>query len=366
MLVTTTSYHQVMPSFLDFVFSFGAQHHAKDFSFTGFRQDTRLSNVEKSPPIASLGRSGRAIQLCYNLRSVEASPDQEHWPWSIRSTATHHAFDLETGLASWLMVKGEGGASMKDRIITETSSRNANALNRFGDRCQAFSSALSTHLLLGDWSVENWRWYINYMEEEVQAITRKTLSVKVTRQQTEPKPQVMFTRAVTGVLVPPKKTSTSKSATAKQQPIIPLTTIQPQPGQGPPGPPGPPPSMSMIPKTASFDPSMHDEEFSFEDLRRIERIEEHANEALLVMTLNSSVLSALSQHYSFVTESADCPQDLKTACMVDLRRFKDRLSDIFAENQAQKARMETLLRLLADRKALVRSLKVVMQEFRLI
>ena len=357
MLVTTTSYHQVMPPFLDFVFSFGAQHHAKDFSFTGFRHDTRLSNVEKSPSIANLGRSGRAIQLCYNLRSVEPSPDQEHWPWSIRSTATHHAFDLETGLTSWFMVKGEGGASIKDRIITETSSQPASALNRFGDRCQAFSSALSTHLLLSDWSIENWRWYINYMEEEVQAITRKTLSVKVTRPQAEPKPQVMFTRTITGVLVPPKKTPTSKSVTTRQQSGIPLTKIiQSQPKQdprGPPGPPGPPPSTSSIPKVANFDPSLPDQEFSFEDLRKIERIEEHANEALLVMTLNSSVLSALSQHYSFVTESTDSPQLLKTACMIDLRRFRDRLFDISTEIQTQKARMETLLRLLADRKALV-------------
>ena len=343
-----------MPSFLDFVFSFGAQHHAKDFSFTGFRHDTRLSNGEKSPPIANLGRSGRAIQLCYNLRSVEASPDQEHWPWSIRSTATHHAFDLETGLTNWFMVKGEGGASMKDRIITETSSQPANALNRFGDRCQAFSSALSTHLLLGDWSVENWRWYINYMEEEVQAITRKTLSVKVTRPQAETRPQVPYTRTITGVLVQPQKHSTSKSFTAKQQPSIPLANlVQTQPNQGPPGPPGPPPSLSTVPKMTNFDPSRPDQEFSFEDLRKIERIEEHANEALLVMTLNSSVLSALSQHYSFVTESAECPQDLKTACMIDVRRFKDRLSDISTEIQIQKARMETLLRLLADRKALV-------------
>ena len=352
MLVTTTSYHQVMPSFLDFVFSFGAQHHAKDFSFTGFRHDTRLSNVEKSAPIASLGRSGRAVQLCYNLRSVEASPDQEYWPWSIRSTATHHAFDLETGLTNWFIVKGEGGASMKDRIVTETSSQDANALNRFGDRCQSFSSALSTHLLLGDWSVENWRWYINYMEEEVQALTRKTLSVTVSRPPAEPKSQVAYTRLVTGALAPLKKTSIPKSATAQQQPFISLSeNIQSQaPKQGPPGPPGPPPSMLTIPK------SRHDKEFSFEDLRRIERIEEHANEALLVMTLNSSVLSALSQHYSFIAESADCPQDLRSACVINLRRFKDRLSDISAETQTQKARMETLLRLLADRKALVMTL----------
>ena len=355
--MTVTSYHQIMPSFLDFLFSFGAQHHAKDFFFAGFRHDTRLSSPERSDPIPALGRSGQMIRLCYSLRSVEASRDQESWPWSIRGNATHHSFDMETGRTSWLMVKGEGGASMKDRIITETSSQSGKMLNRFGSRSQTFSSALSTHILLCNWSAENWRWYINYMEEEVQAITRKTLSMTVAKPQTEPIPKLLFTRTVTGVLVPPKKASTSKSLNTKAQSAIPLTQINPNAsnaGQpGPPGPPGPPPTLSTVSKPVSFDPFQYDSEFSFEDLRRIEYIEEHANEALLVITLNNKVLTALAQHYSHVIESAHCPHDLKIDSMLDCKRFIDRISDISGEMQAQKARVETLLRLLADRKALV-------------
>ena len=362
MLVTLTSYHQIMPKFLDFVFSFGAQHHAQDFFFTGFHHDTRLSDCEKLAAIPALGRSGQILQLCYSLRSVEASPGQEKWPWSIRGTATHHAFDLQTGRSSWLMVKGEGGASMKERIITETSSQNGNMLNKFGNRNQAFSSAMSTHLLLCNWSVENWRWYINYMEEEVQAITRKTLSVTVAKPQSGPKPKIVLTRTVTGVLIAPKKTSTLKSPLTKGQSAIPLAQIASAspsqsasgpPGQpGPPGPPGPPP-MSTVCKSTNSDPLQNDSEFSFEDLRRIEYIEEHANEALLVMTLNDRIVSSLVQHYSSVIDSTHCPNDLKTECATDLSQFKNRISDISAEIQTQKARMETLLRLLADRKALV-------------
>ena len=353
MLVTTTSYHQVMPSFLDFLFSFGAQHHAKDFFFTGFHHDTRLSDLEKHAAIPALGRSGQILQLCYSLRSVEASPDQEKWPWSIRGTATHHAFDLDTGRSSWLIVKGEGGASMKERIITETSSQNGNMLNNFGTPSQAFSSAMSTHLLLCNWSIENWRWYINYMEEEVQAITRKTLSVTVAKPQTEPRPKLLFTRTVTGVLEPPKKTSTSKSLATKSQSAIPLTQVGAMSRiQGPPGPPGPPP-LSMVSSPIHLNPLQHETEFSFEDLRRIEYIEEHANEALLVLTLNSKILSSLVQHYTSVIESTSCPKDLKTGCVTTFGRFVSRISDISAELQTQKVRVETLLRLLADRKALV-------------
>ena len=43
----------------------------------------------------------------------------------------------------------------------------------------------------------------------------------------------------------------------------------------------------------------------------IEYSEEHANEALLVITLDSKVLAGLAQHYSSVIESLHCPSDLQ-------------------------------------------------------
>ena len=356
------SYHQIMPSFLDFVFSFGKQRHAKDFHFVGFRHDTRLSGPEKGIAIPALGRSGRILQLCYSLRSVEASPVQENWPWSIRGTATHHSFDFETGRASWVIVKGEGGASMKERIMTETSNHGGQMPYKFGSRDQAFASSMSTHLLLCNWSAENWRWYINYMEEQVQAITRKTLSVKVAKPPQEAKPQFHFTRAQTGVLVPLNKTMTSKALTAQmqRQTAPPAKKAGGPPMQGPPGPtglaanPGPPPRLSTSHRGASSEPPPADGEFSFDDLRKIEYIEEHVNGALLVITLNCSILHALVEHYTAVMASVSCPHDLKTKCASQFRRFASRILHICTEMQMQKARLETLLRLLTDRKALVR------------
>lgn len=349
-----------MPSFLDFVFSFGAQHHAKDFHFTGFRQDSRLSEPEKGIDLPALGRSGRNLRLCYSLRSVEASPGQEKWPWSIRGLASHHAFDFETGRASWLLVKGEGGASMKERIMKETSPPNGGMLDNFASRDRAFSSSMSSHLLLCQWSAENWRWYINYMEEQVQAITRKTLSVKVAKLSPEPRTHPQFIRMDTGALVSSKITPTSKSLTAQGQQSIPLTKLATAPPtQGPPSPPGlagtfePPPRLSEQLPAMNYNPFHPDNEFSFEDLKRIEYIEEHANEALLVITLNCKILSALVQHYTFVMESTSCPHDLRTECATDFRRFVTRILHISAEIETQEARVKTLLRLLTDRKALV-------------
>lgn len=360
MFLTMGSYHQIMPSFLDFVFSFGTQRHAKDFHYAGFRHDTRLSGPERRIAIPALGRSGRILQLCYSLRSVETSPDQEKWPWSIRGTATHHTFDFETGRTTWMIVKGEGGVSMKERIKTETDPKNGNTPHKFGSRDQAFSSSMSTHLLLCNWSAENWRWYINYMEEQVQAITRKTLSVTVAKPPQEPPPPLLWTRTQTGHLSP-KKPPTSKSLTAPRQQATtpsPKTAAGP-PAQGPPGPPGspgrpgPPPRLATSPQATNHDPFQPSSEFSFDDLRRIEYIEEQANDALLVITLNCSILQALMEHYATVMASAACPHDLKSKCAIDFNRFVSRILHIAAEMQMQKARMETLLRLLADRKALL-------------
>lgn len=192
------------------------------------------------------------------------------------------------------------------------------------------------------------------MEQEVQAISRKTLSVNVTRPQTEPRPKLLFTRTPAGVLVPPKKKSTSKSL-SKTKTVAPLANVtSSSPAQGPPGPPGPPPPLSSIPFSTNLDPFQPDSEFSFEDLRRIEFIQEHANEALLVNTLNGSIISALAQHYTSIMESASCPHHIKTKCAIDFAKFVERISDISAEILIQKARVETLLRLLADRRDLVR------------
>lgn len=351
MLVTMASYHQIMAPFLDFLFSFGKQHHAKDFFFTGFHHDTRLSDFERSATISALGRSGCAIQLCYSLRSVEASPSQENWPWSVRGTATHHTFDLETGRANWLMVKGRGGTSMKERIVTETSLQTGLTSNKYDSNSQRFGSTLSTHLLLCNWSAENWRWYINYMEEEVQATTLPTLSVTVSKPQTESSSNPTFTRKATGLLT---KAPTHKSVPTKPQSAIAMVPIPAKPtSPGPPGTQGGPPSLSTVAKAPNFGPSKAGSKFSFDDLQKIEYIEEKANQANLVITLNEKVIKALVKHYDSVMESSHFPDVIRQECSSEYRRFSERILDICTDVQSQKARVETLLRLLADRKTLV-------------
>lgn len=69
MLMLLFSYHQVMPTFLDFLFPFGRQEFAQNFYFSGFRSQCRLSDNQGSLSVPQLGRSGQSYELCYNLKS---------------------------------------------------------------------------------------------------------------------------------------------------------------------------------------------------------------------------------------------------------------------------------------------------------
>ncbi|KAH7063886.1 hypothetical protein BKA63DRAFT_428591 [Paraphoma chrysanthemicola] len=166
----------VIPSFLDFLFPFGKQVYARDAHFSGLREDSRFDKRSDSNGVVDLGRSGFDIRLCYNLRSVERSTGQPGRQWSIRQTAVYHEFDFETGRALWIFVKGN--QLIKARL-KEASSLSSST--NFGTRIEAFVASLAPHLLMCDWAGENWRWYINDLEDELQKLTRDVLSAQIDR-----------------------------------------------------------------------------------------------------------------------------------------------------------------------------------------
>ena len=67
--------------------------------------------------IPELVRSGRNIRICDSLKSVkhiENSDNKLDLPWLVRQTALYHSFDIDTGKASWMAIKGI--QLIKDRI----------------------------------------------------------------------------------------------------------------------------------------------------------------------------------------------------------------------------------------------------------
>jgi hypothetical protein len=161
------SYHQVMPSFLDFVFPFGKQVYPQDVHFSGLREDSCFDLQTRGAALSGLGRSGNGIQMCYNLRSVEPTNDQSSLlQWSIRQAAVCHHFDTETATTLWIIVKANKLIKNRFGEAAQESSR-----PRPSTLADSFNATLTSHLLICDWSGENWRWYINDLEEKFQNLT---------------------------------------------------------------------------------------------------------------------------------------------------------------------------------------------------
>ena len=90
------------------------------------------------------------------------------------------------------------------------------------------------------------------------------------------------------------------------------------------------------------------------NLQRIQYIEEKANEALLAVKTNINVLMELKDYYNSVMQSEDCPQDLRQHSKASYARFGTRVGSVQHDLRLQQSKLETLLRLLTNRKTLVR------------
>lgn len=170
MLRRILTYHQVTPNYLEFLSVFGAQIKARDLRFSGFRHYTSLEKSARILSIPALGRSGRQYQLCYNLKAVACKPtrstDVLEQQWSIRHGSFHHQFDIVEGTALWIVAQGH--LTIKERIVDMTSSRGRPEDRAFSTVQESFKTSLNTHLLFCHWSTEEWRWYIQWLEEVVE------------------------------------------------------------------------------------------------------------------------------------------------------------------------------------------------------
>jgi hypothetical protein len=376
MLVAALTHHQAMVSFLDFIFPFGEQEYLEDFYFSGLREETRLSSPAKGLVIPELDRSGREIRLCYNLKSVERSLSDKNWPWSIRQTAVYHSFDVESGKAFWIIIKGN--KLMKKRIQDSTSKDATGAadLVRFGSNSEAFASSLATHLVLAEWCDEEWRWYLNYLEERLHSATRRASSMiherplsiyesPINHQKRAKTSPSMVSRAATAV----KKTLSRRHKKSNSVPdtsgislaSIPVQTPFPMtsgpqlpPGGGPPLPPVPPPGMpGSVPNEQQ---PQEEEEFTVSNLQFVQNLEEKVNQVSPVLDSNIDILRELCEHYGWVLSSNDCPDELRNGSdsLASFKHFEKKIKSIITNLERQKSRTQILFGLLSNRKNLVR------------
>ena len=346
MLALLLTYQQAIPGFLDFVFLFGKQAIERGFHFGGFRYQSRLSDSERGLEVSELGWSGRDYKLCFNLRSVERARGGGE-PWSIRQAAIHHSFDVVNGQASWIIIKAN--KVLQGRIRSATGPQGLHKVKSYQEADRAFASTLATHLIVCQWSGENWRWYIDYLEESLQLTTGRTLS-PIVKTPTSPTadPSWSPTRQSTYA-----DTHELSDIARVKQPSRPLQQTRPSPsGLDPVTVSNENAAQSLCDPSNSL-ASVGEAEFTFTDLQKTQNAEEKANAAALILKNNISVFADLEKYYRTLSTSQGWPKDLTTHCGEDMLRFEQDLSSVRNDMQLQLSRVEALLHLIAGRKSLV-------------
>jgi hypothetical protein len=160
-----------MPGYLDFISVFGQQTYSRDLRFSGFREQNLIGKTVQGLSMHNLGRSGQQYQLCYNLKSVAClstvMKDLNPQEWSIRQAALHHQFDVVYGTTLWIITKGD--LDLKERVQEMTGKDGRPEDRAFGTPAECFKSSLAVHLLCCHWSTEAWRWYLQWLEDVIDA-----------------------------------------------------------------------------------------------------------------------------------------------------------------------------------------------------
>jgi len=351
MLSVLCTYHMLSPIFLELLFLFGKQNYAKDFYLSGFRSMENFSqSVNNILSLPNLGRSGLDFQLCYNLRSVESTLYPEDWPWSIRQTMVHHSFDTRTGRTIWLMVKGN--KLIRERFSKALKIPQSSDLNCFSTQLETFSASLTVHLILCEWSRENWASYISFIEDQFQRKTRSALNTPTIQHGHRIKPSEPPIRSTT-VPSPPminqgtRRANTVLSPTAVLRGLRRFTFLETK-------------GSSVVLDTDITDaPSIRSKveierpSFCLDDLLSIQDLEEKANETLLVMNSNISIMEDIRNYYISLLENHDFPTPLQTDAKHTVNRFAGGVKSVIHDLELQKARLQTLSTMIADRKAMV-------------
>ncbi|CAD0095546.1 unnamed protein product [Aureobasidium vineae] len=170
MLTQILTYHQVTPGYLDFLHAFGAQGNPRGQYFAGFCHQTMIEDNLQAPKM--VGRSWRQYQMCYNLRGVAPTKgrDGKITEWSVRQAAIHHQFDVVHGTAVWIVTKGRKDILERFDQLTKQSP----ALS-FESSQDCFKTSLEVHRMFYHWSTEDWRQYIDWLEDGLESNTSLAL-----------------------------------------------------------------------------------------------------------------------------------------------------------------------------------------------
>lgn len=338
MLQQVLSHYQVAPSIVDQLLSYGRRKNEQDFSSRLF-----YSNINNSPAykIPELARSGHNFNLGYTLRTIE-----DPHSWTMRQLSVYHSFDMSTGRAFWLIIKASPNIRERLQEVTRAStSVNDCASN---DQQKLFAATLSSHLVMCKWSNENWRPYLQELESDVHSLTKPAVVY-------EPKPPTnmpfyydsdTLNSVANRIPRPVRKNSIQRASTFITRPFSRSSTSQT--AHQPPANRQPTLDEQIMEDLTC---EVHEEDadqFSILEMQRIQAIEEKLNSALLVLKGNQKALSQLRDFYQTISEHKFDSQTYRQ----DAEQFSDQITNVLSDLEMQAWRLETLQKLLSDRKIL--------------
>ncbi|KAK4443752.1 hypothetical protein QBC34DRAFT_416496 [Podospora aff. communis PSN243] len=314
-LTQLLTHHQVMPSFLDFVFTF--------------------RNTENPPSTAMFRFEDRAEtpfrrQHAFNIMAPEKErPESSNW--LIRQTAVYHSYDVMEGKSMWIIVKG-------NRVIRDRITSSCPSVSKKSQKQQQFEFTLQTHLLILEWCTENWALYLDDLEERAR---KHAAAIKLAPVETlARKPPLPTAAPFRG---PPPRRS---SAGAGPQPIGIRGKIRSNlsrissgfSGHYHPQPAGAGFELGDGVKDAEEDEERLDKLFTFDDLQKMRHATDEMERASLILGEDMRILSALKERYSRLAEAGIASSD---ASVLDFCR---QLEVLEGDLQSHAARVHLLLR----------------------
>ncbi|KAK3367593.1 hypothetical protein B0H63DRAFT_489466 [Podospora didyma] len=390
MLKTVFTYHQVEPSFLDAVHTFGDQADPKDLCLMSFRShDTLTTPKNRLAAIPKLDRSGREIDVSYLLRAPEIKKDND-WPWQIRQAAVYNSFDVITKRSFWCTIKGND--EFNRRI--KQSSPYLDIPSDPTDKTRAssyFNASLATHMVYLSWCDENWRQYINDIEDNIQGILKlarkapidddledkgsilaaypKSLRETKTRNSTMRSNKENASKAQsktnTGLSARPsmRKQSTLEVIAGAQKSLMGYLHLggakqkigDLEKNQGGPA------ASTMFVENADENSSSEDlvdkrrvlNEFRFSDVQILYTFSDRIRRAILTLTLNISVLQEMHAYYNrLLTVDIESFRHIKEGSKENLAEFLYEIQSLSKRLETRRTQLECLGTLLTEGNAL--------------
>lgn len=341
MFKSLLTFQQVEYTFLDSVYTFGANDEPQDLCLAEFCSDDTLTvPADDLVELSDRGLSGREIRMSYLLRSVELDQDvasdpsaTKIWGWRIRPTAVYHSFDVENGRSFWLNIKGND--------LFHTRMQHIQASDE--EPVSSFRASLETHLIYLSWCDENWRQLINDFENAISEIVDKARTAQIDNHLKTLGPElatiprsIRQSRANTTYLPSkgPARKSTSKypvpgilrqgtkslldevskalpaaMSHRKKDPDVEMARLG-NAGRG-----------DRTTKEHAADPELEMDQFRLADVQTLQKQSSHLERAALAVRLDCETLQELSEYYSGLVSRNDvfpsCEKEVNTRSIRD-------------------------------------------------